>query len=550
MAKKMWLWVVAILTINLIIPLGILNDTAAVKCPDVKIIFARGSGGERWTDQNYVAFKNELEEKLKLINLKYEFEDLDYPAIDVGNLFRLLGTFVSGGEAYEFGDSVNIGMTNLVKEINGGCSNTKYVLGGYSQGAMVVSRALRFLNPEKIIYAATFGDPKIYLPEGFGPMPAACSGKNLSNYRIYVPDCHVYEGLLGSYRPYQPEGFVDKLGTWCNKTDIFCSTHFSINSHVSYVSDGLYADASKLIFDKVCQAFKIKNSYVSLHDTAILIDSTNSMQDLIRDYKAEALRLTKNTLAAGGRVALYDYRDLSDPYEPVEHCNFETCTLEVVQRELEAISVDGGGDVPESLLSASFNMMQKLNWQYGSTKSVVILTDSLYHNPDIDGVTFDDVVRLSKSIDPVNFYIISPWWVSGDYDELAAATGGRAVETGANLSLLTDEITARYDSLPRVEEDILVDDLPVLEILETTYLSETEISIKFRTSGNRTMVALNDAVLGVTEEDEIIITGINRDMQNAISLAPLSESRRGESRIVEIGSLGGGVLKAPNTGRQ
>ena len=82
------------------------------------------------------------------------------------------------------------------------CPGTKYVVGGYSQGAMVVSKALGSLNADRIIYAATFGDPKIYLPEGKGILPAACRGENLSDYRMYVPDCQAYKGLLGAYVPY------------------------------------------------------------------------------------------------------------------------------------------------------------------------------------------------------------------------------------------------------------------------------------------------------------------------------------------------------------
>ena len=543
MPKKFGLWVAAILIINLI-PIPVAR---AVSCPDLKIIFARGSGGERWTDQNYLTFRSEIEEKLKLINLNYEFEDLDYPAVGVGNLFTLLGTFVSGGEAYEFGQSVDIGTTNLVREINNNCPDTKYIIGGYSQGAMVVSRSLKFLNPEKIVYAATFGDPKIYLPEGYGPVPAACSGKNLSDYRIYVPDCRVYEGMLGSYRPYQPEGFENKLGTWCNKTDIFCSTHFSINSHVSYVSDGLYEDASKLIFDKVCKSFGIENNYISLHDTAILIDSTSSMQDLIVDYKNEALRLAEKTLSAGGRVALYDYGDLGDPYELVEHCNFETCTLEIVEHELNKISVQGGGDAPESLLSASFNVMKKLNWQYGSTKSVVVLTDALYHNPDLDDVTFNDVVALSKSIDPVNFYIISPYWNTDDYADLATATGGKAVNSASDLSLLTNEIITRYDALPRVEDfDANLEPLPAISDFGWEMM-ENGIKINFSSSSGRAMVALDDSALGIVEGNFITISDLDFQKENMITLIPINNHTRGES--VKI-SLGLGGLKVPNSGSQ
>ena len=68
---------------------------------------------------------------------------------------------------------------------------------------------------------------------------------------------------------------------------------------------------------------------------------------------------------------------------------------------------ENGGDIQESLLSAAYRLMQEQNWKLGSTKSLVVLTDAGYLMPDRDGVTLDDVVTLSKSIDPVNFYIIT-----------------------------------------------------------------------------------------------------------------------------------------------
>lgn len=527
--------VTVLITVQILAPLMALNNTSADSCPDVKIIFARGSGQERWVGQDYINFKNELAEKLKLTSLSYGFEDLDYPAIGVGDGFILLSTFVSGGEAYEFGESVNLGVKNLISEVSA-CPGSKYVIAGYSQGAMVVSKAVQNISPEKIIYAATFGDPKIYLPEGAGMVPSACSGRNLSNYRIYVPDCRVYEGLLGGYKPYQPEGYLDKLGTWCNHTDIFCSTHFSIKSHTSYVSDGLYADASKVIFDKITKAFGISNNFVSLHDTAILIDSTGSMSGLIENYKAEALRLAEKTLNAGGRVALYDYRDLNDPYEVREHCNFETCTLGSFKSGLDEIEVDGGGDTPESLLSASFKIMRKLNWKFGSTKSVVVLTDAGYHEPDLDGVSFADVVALSKSIDPVNFYVITPSETMSVYDDLAVATGGKVVNSASDLGVLTGEIMARYDSLPRVEENF---DRAVLPEISEVLVNEGMVS--FKNTGTSCLVILNDAILGVTEKNEIVISDLDLTVANKLRLVPLGENVRGNGVEVEL-SAGMGDL--------
>lgn len=520
----------------------------AASCPDLKIIFARGSGGERHTNQDYLEFKSTIETRLKTTSLSYEFVDLDYPAVSVGvdKLETTIGAYVSAGEAYKFGDSVNLGVKNLTKLVNHECPSTKYVLGGYSQGAIVVSKALKNLNHQKIIYAATFGDPKIYLPEGEGLIPPACKNQNLSDYRAYVPNCRVFKGMLGGHVPYRPESLIGKVGTWCNKQDIFCSKNINgISNHLSYTKDGLYEDAAKVIFDKTAKNFNFKNTLTSPHDTAILIDSTGSMDSLIDKFKSEALRLAKQTLDSGGRVALYDYRDLDDPYEPVEHCNFHTCTLEIFESELEKITTDSGGDTKESLLSSSFKVMNSLNWKYGATKSLVVLTDAGFHSPDRDSITFKQVTDLSKKIDPVNFYIVTTKETVPEYQALATETDGKVVSDLGELNLLTDYIMERYDSLPRVEEDEAIYEDPQIEVLNTEQISTSEVKITFKNTGNRAVITLNDVILGITSENSIFVTGLDQTRANQIILSPLSSTTRGESVEINLPAI---IPKAPNTG--
>ena len=562
----------------LVVALGVLlsglvmrRTVQAAECPDIQIIFARGSGAEQNISGDYLEFKATIEEKIHDTGLSYSFMDLEYPAVGVGfgnidTAMTTLGAFFGGGESYKFGKSMWKGVEKLQAILTDtSCPQTKYVLGGYSQGAMVLLNSLSYLTPERLIYMATFGDPKIYLPEGEGIIPAACHGENLSDYRMYVPDCQAYKGILGAYIPYEPEAYIGKIGTWCNKGDILCSSHYNIGDHTRYVSEGLYEDASRVIYDKICKAFGIKNTISSPHDTAILIDSTGSMESLIEQYKAEALRLAKETLESGGRVALYDYRDLNDPYSPVQHCDFNSCTVELVQSELDGIQVDGGGDDAESLLSASFHVMRNLEWKKGSTKSLVVLTDADFLSPDRDGMSFDEVVALSKRIDPVNFYIVTTAEHGDDYMGLAAATDGRVVTNFDELSLLTDYILERYDSLPRVEEEPSIE-LPSL-VVDEVIASTNEATIKFHSNGSRTIVALNDGILGVTSETEFTISGLRDGVENRLTLIPLGDGVRGEPVEVLLNkSTGFGndlivntvpieknqvvIPKAPNTGRR
>lgn len=536
------------------------KQAKAMDCPDLRVVFARGSGGERNNDPNYLKFKSALEKRLKEDDISYDFIDLDYPAIGVGidNLGVTLGAFFGSGDAYEFGESVNNGVKKLKDMVNGAsCPSTKYVIGGYSQGAMVVSKSLADLKPDRIIYAATFGDPKIYLPEGEGIDPPACKGNDLSDYRMYVPDCHAYKGLLGAYEPYEPETLIGKIGTWCNKTDIFCSSHLGINDHTKYISDNLYEDAAKVIYSKIINHFGLESKVASDHDTAILIDSTGSMQTLIDKYKNEAYRLAKETLESGGRVALFDYRDLHDPYPLHERCNFDTCTLETFQEQLNAINAKGGGDPFESLLSASFNAMQTLTWRFGATKSIVVLTDAGFLEPDRDGIKTSDVISLSKSIDPVNFYIITEPKNEALYQELANATDGKVVTNLDELSLLTDYIIERFDSLPRVEEETDHEEKPTLNIESTHQDRQNEITINYNSNGVKNLIVLNDRILGITTEKSITISNLDTSVDNIITLIPLSDNIRGESKSIEVKKINitpnetikTSSIKAPNTGK-
>lgn len=436
----------SLLVINMLFSSVTLPPSAnASSCDDLKIIFARGSG-ESLGDSSATAWQQELDAQLRHLDLSYSFYELgsspqsgaQYPAVSVSDsaegILNLIGAVVSAGNAYNFGDSVTEGVNELkayLSALSSVCPNTKVVLGGYSQGAMVISRALPSLDPDQIVYAATFGDPKLYLPEGAGLPSAACLGRAYSSYRAYVPDCQAYFGVLGGYQPYEPAGFTGKLGTWCNQDDIMCSSGWSFSDHSAYVSENLYYDAAVKIRAAVQSAFPPTEDVVSAtssssHDLAILIDATQTMAMYGLLYRPEAIRLADQVYERGGRVALYIYRDLIDPETAFEQlCDF-SCTREEFVSAIYDIQYKYGVDVPESVLYSSLSIMNTLKWRPGVTKTIVLLTDATYLSPDRDGTTLADVVQRSLEIDPVNIYVVAnKQKVADAYTELASLTGGR-----------------------------------------------------------------------------------------------------------------------------
>lgn len=636
--------------------------TAAEACKDIEIVFADGSGAKiGGTDENYNDFRTAVDNVLAHSGFSYHFYELgskkqgvyQYPAEGIGieslkNIITTLGAFISAGESYAYGESVNQGVGEVrtyVRKISEQCPNTKFILSGFSQGAGVISEAITTIDSEKIIYVATFGDAKLYLPEGFGGITSpACRGKNLSPYREYVPDCAVYQGILQGRIPYQPAGYEGKLGVWCNYHDMICSSYINwfnfsdgADPHGSYGNyynqDHIYEKAADTIFRKVLIALgRPVTEKFSKQNVAILIDSTGSMSGVINSYKQEALRLATEVLNNNGSVALYEYRDTkNENFEPKLHCDFSACSLEKFQSELGTISVSGGGDTPESVLSASLNAMEELKWQRGATKSIIVLTDAGYHPSDIfrgNPITLKDVVDKSLTIDPVNIYTITPSDKVSEYADLVSQTSGKSFTLG-ELDFSTDFVLGRPDvklsaeiyrgeagnaiffdasntisaaEIVKYEWDIDGDgvfettstepfvtkvyDIPTEKIIqvkatdkngmfgtmsakveidprtdkgelpEITNLSYQEIDgskilVKFQTDAFRTIVVVNDTVVGVTDKQELTINDLNFYKDNSIVLIPYNRNGfAGERRSFNLDKKEFVVPKTPNCGQK
>lgn len=257
-------------------PLASVNSKA-VECKDIQAVFARGSGEKAKTNINYQKFKDNLVGVLQSANKSYDFYDLgesnrygyQYPAVNVENLKAITDTYFNAGKNDYFNNSVTAGvkeMHTLYHDITHRCPNTKFILGGYSQGAIVMSHAIRTLDPEKIIYLSTFGDPKLHLPEGEGKDKPCYHGIH-SDYRINVPDCNVEHGILGAQKPYLPNTkFSGKIGTWCNSGDFMCGSFFDplgfseinlgkfqlihqnlISGHLAYADRDAYAESAHIV---------------------------------------------------------------------------------------------------------------------------------------------------------------------------------------------------------------------------------------------------------------------------------------------------------------
>ncbi len=117
-------------------------------------------------------------------------------------------------------------------------------------------------------------------------------------------------------------------------------------------------------------------------DIAIVLDTTSSMTDDIQNVKInlEALirDLKPKAKDMGLRLALVLYRDEHDSYITKIGHSF-TSNLDSLNRAVQEIEVDGGGDTSEAVVDALDTALKKLEWRTSASKSVILIGDAPGH---------------------------------------------------------------------------------------------------------------------------------------------------------------------------
>jgi hypothetical protein len=226
-------------------------------CGHVALVFARGSG-QGLNEREAPAFFDDVERGLRLgiTVTRYELGAKShggarYPAL--GGWRDMLEAEVSwaGLLGGRYRASVAAGvteMTSYVTERAVTCPGELFVLGGYSQGAQVAGEALFALDAatrDRVAFVALFSDPKLYLPEGRGPLPHACRGGE-SPWRRGSVGCWTDHGVLEARVPYLPKDIEDRTGSWCDRNDGVCNDSLVDlglhDDHAEYADSGAEID--------------------------------------------------------------------------------------------------------------------------------------------------------------------------------------------------------------------------------------------------------------------------------------------------------------------
>lgn len=187
---------------------GPLDSTAAHAdpCPDVEVVFARGTGQDVGLGEVGQAFVDSLGSQI--IGRSMGVYPVNYPAT---------GDFASS--ALTDADDVVAHVNDMI----GRCPDTRLVLGGFSQGAGVMDLATRAMPPEAVDHVAAiaiFGNP---------------TSERAGNFT---------GGVFSSIGP----PYAAKTIDMCADGDPVCSSAGgNLRAHGSYVPSGMTAEAATLV---------------------------------------------------------------------------------------------------------------------------------------------------------------------------------------------------------------------------------------------------------------------------------------------------------------
>jgi cutinase len=207
-----------VLTASVLLSPVVIPSAAASACPDVEVVFARGTFEPSGVGDTGQAFVDAL--RAKLGGKSVDVYPVNYPA------------------SLDFATAADgvIDATNKVRDMTAGCPNTKMVLGGYSQGAAVIA------------YTTEDSVPSGYtLPAGItGPMAPAVADHVVAVALFGKPSSGFLQTIYTGAPPITVgQLYSAKTTDLCIPDDPICSPGGSDNgAHTLYAVNGMAGQAA------------------------------------------------------------------------------------------------------------------------------------------------------------------------------------------------------------------------------------------------------------------------------------------------------------------
>ncbi|MCV7176011.1 cutinase family protein [Mycolicibacterium sphagni] len=217
-------------------PFGVPSAAAAEGCPDVEVVFARGTFEPPGVGGIGQAFVDQLRGEPQLAGKSVDVYAVNYPA------------------SLNFSTAADgvIDASDRVRDMAGRCPTTKMVLGGYSQGAAVAG----YVTADKI--------PDGYVPPNGinGPMPPEVAN-HVAAVALFGKPSNGFLNAIDRSAPPITVGnlYAGKTIDQCVPEDPICSPTGSDNgAHQAYADNGMTAQAAAYVAQKLTSAAAVNTA--------------------------------------------------------------------------------------------------------------------------------------------------------------------------------------------------------------------------------------------------------------------------------------------------
>lgn len=164
-------------------------------------------------------------------------------------------------------------------------------------------------------------------------------------------------------------------------------------------------------------------------DIAFVVDTTGSMLDDIAVVKRNINKLLTDikTYSSDVRFALITYRDHDSSFAAKVNQDFTTDAVKIVGKLFTLTAGEGMWPKNESVYSGIKEAL-KLKWRDGVKKIALVFGDEPAEDPEpVSGLTAQQIIKMSKDIDPVEIYGIDSDELTDDggiFEKISKDTGG------------------------------------------------------------------------------------------------------------------------------
>ena len=422
----------------------------AASCTEYEFIAARGSGESAnlaELNMGTLMFSTFQQLQAKAGSHSLRGYGVEYPAVgltsSISDALNGLGAVLHIKPLGAYTDSVREGTRSTLARVaatHASCPGTRFILGGYSQGAQAVGDALQQLSSvdlSTVAAAVFYGDPYF-------------NARSSSGRSTFSPD---YYGALG-VRAEWPGVLDGRVFSYCHDSDPVCNLSQKVHifgtsadvyvrnplrldfgNHTNYLSTG----DDKLAAKDVALALGWTGGVKSTPplDLMFVIDTTGSMGGVIGSVRSNVLALA-NQLAVSApdhRFGLVDYKDYGDVYQARLDVGF-TADVSALQTGVNALVASGGGDLPESVYAGIMKAFEQ-PWRQGVKKVAIVIGDAPPKDPEPGtGYTALTVINRSFAIDPAAIFTLQygSYGPTADaFRQLSTATGG-GFQAATNLT--------------------------------------------------------------------------------------------------------------------